>query len=148
VHSSRVVAAKKLWLVLLVAGLAGSVLLAAPAAAEDVRVNVTVSHASSREGPIERRELLPRGFDVGSHRVVQSRTLRIEMGQEARHELPNGSLVKLRPSERRENDLMMHVEVEGATTADLRMRNGKRVTIRVPQPYQGGNLLVHLEPRF
>jgi hypothetical protein len=128
---------------------AGILLLSsAPAQAEDVKVILTVSHASSQKGPMEQPNLLPPGFNFQSHRVLQSETLNLAMNQEATRRLPNGKTVKLRPTERRENDLAMHVEVEGATVSDLRMRNGKRVTIRYPEPYEGGNLLVHLEARF
>ncbi|NNL67493.1 MAG: hypothetical protein HKP30_14685 [Myxococcales bacterium] len=121
---------------------------AAPAQAEDVRVTVIVSHASAKQGPMEQPKLLPPGFNFQSHRVLQSETLTIGMNQEAKHRLPNGKSLKLRPTEKREKNLMMHVEVEGATVSNLRMRSGKRVTIRHPEPYQGGNLLVHLEARF
>ena len=121
---------------------------AAPAQAEDVRVPVIVSHASAKKGPMEQPNLLPPGFNFQSHQVLQSETLTIGMNQEAKHRLPNGKWLKLRPTEQREKNLMMHVEVEGATVSNLRMRSGKRVTIRHPEPYQGGNLLVHLEARF
>ena len=90
----------------------------------------------------------PPGFNFQSHRVLQSKSFRLEMNQEGKLRLPNGKNVKLRPTGRDGNQLMLHVEVEGATRSDLRMRNGKRVTIRHPAPYEGGNLLVHLESRF
>lgn len=128
--------------------LGAALLVAAPAAAESVRVSVVVSHASSEKGPMEQPNLLPPGFNFQSHRVLQSTSLDLAMGQTGTVRLPNGKSVTLRPTELRENDLMMHVEVEGATRSDLRMRNGKRVTIRHPEPYQGGNLLVHLEASF
>jgi hypothetical protein len=135
------------------AALGAALLLAAPAAAEAVRVSLVVSHASSQQGPMEQPNLLPPGFNFQSHRVLQSTTLDLAMGQTGTHRLPNGKTVKLRPtaqpcSARSENDLMLHVEVEGGMTSDLCMRNGKRVTIRHPEPYQGGNLLVHLEAFF
>ena len=120
----------------------------APAHAADVQVVLTVSHASNQQGPMEQPNLLPPGFNFQSHRVLQSQTLGLNMNQEASHRLPNGKQVKLRPTGQQGNQLSMHVEVEGATKSDLRMRNGKRVTIRHPEPYQGGNLLVHLEARF
>jgi len=128
--------------------LAAAVLLARPAFAENVTVTVIVSHASQEKGPMEQPNLLPPGFNFQSHRVLQRETLNLAMGQEAQLTLPNGKAVKLRPTSIQGDHLMMHVEVEGATRSDLRMRNGKRVTIRHPQPYQNGNLLVHLEARF
>lgn len=136
---------KKVSLWLLAAVLLG---FAGTATAQNVQVNVMVSHTSTQPGPVERRDLLPQGFAPKSHRVLQSTTLNIAMNQEGSHQLPNGRMVKLRPSGVQGGQLAMHVEVQGATRSDLRMRNGKRVTIRHPEPYQGGNLLVHLEARF
>lgn len=128
---------------------AGVLLLApGPARAADVQVALTVSLASSQPGPMEQPKLLPPGFNVQSHRVLETETLQLDMNQEASHRLPNGSQVRLRPTGKDGNQLSMEVEVEGATRSNLRMRNGKRVTIRHPEPYQGGNLLVHLEARF
>jgi hypothetical protein len=136
-------------LVVSVAGaLAVLLLQTGPAAAQDVSVQVIVSHASQEKGPMEQPRLLPPGFDFQSHQVLQQKTLRLGLGEEGKTELPNGKDVKLRPESVQGNQLMMHVEVEGATKSDLRMRNGKRVTIRHPQPYKNGNLLVHLEARF
>lgn len=128
--------------------LTGALFLAGSARAADVEVHVTVSAASHQKGPMEQPGLLPPGFDFQSHRVLQSKSLSLNMGQEGKVELPNGKDLKVRPTSRDGKHLMMHVEVEGATTSDLRMRNGKRVTIRHPEPYQGGNLLVHLEANF
>ena len=130
--------------------LAGWALLSAagPAQAADVQVTLTVSHASNQQGPMEQPKLLPPGFNFQSHRVLQTQRLGLAMNQEASHRLPNGKQVKLRPTAKQGNQLSMHVEVQGATKSDLRMRNGKRVTIRHPEPYEGGNLLVHLEARF
>jgi len=128
--------------------LAMGVFLGGSAAAENVTVTVIVSQASQEKGPMEQPNLLPPGFNFRSHRVLQQQTLNLAMGQEAQLTLPNGKAVKLRPTSIQGDHLMMHVEVEGATRSDLRMRNGKRVTIRHPQPYQNGNLLVHLEARF
>lgn len=118
------------------------------AEAADVQVTLTVSHASSQKGPMEQPNLLPPGFNFQSHRVLQSETLNLGLNEQASHRLPNGKRVRLRPTQKQGNQLSMAVEVEGATKSDLRMRNGKRVTIRHPEPYQGGNLLVHLEARF
>jgi hypothetical protein len=127
---------------------AGALLLAGPAAAKDVEVQVIVSHASQQKGPMEQPQLLPPGFNFQSHQVLQRSTLKLAMGEEGKTELPNGKSVKLRPTSVQGDQLMMHVEVEGATKSDLRMRDGKRVTIRHPQPFKDGNLLVHLEARF
>lgn len=131
-------------LLALVAGL----LWAGPAAAQNVSVLVIVSHASQEKGPMEQPNLLPPGFDFQSHKILQRKTLNLAMGQEGSLQLPNGKAVRLRPESIQGNQLMMHVEVEGATKSDLRMRNGKRVTIRHPQRYENGNLLVHLEATF
>jgi hypothetical protein len=119
-----------------------------PAAAENVSVQVIVSHASQNKGPMEQPKLLPPGFNFQSHQVLQRDTLDLAMGAEGKTTLPNGKSVKLRPESIQGDQLMMHVEVQGATKSDLRMRNGKRVTIRHPQAYKDGNLLVHLEARF
>jgi len=130
------------------ASIGALLLFAAPAVAESVKVDVVVSHASSQKGPMEQPNLLPPGFNFQSHKVLESKTLTLEMGQTGTERLPNGKQLELRPDELRNNQLRMHVEVEGATKSDLSMRNGKRVTIRHPEPYQGGNLLVHLEAHF
>lgn len=131
-----------------IVALAVALVWAAPAAAQNVSVQVIVSHASQNKGPMEQPKLLPPGFNFQSHQVLQRDTLNLGMGKEGRTKLPNGKTVKLRPDGIQGNQLMMHVEVQGATKSDLRMRNGKRVTIRHPQSYKDGNLLVHLEARF
>jgi hypothetical protein len=128
--------------------LAAGLLWAGPAAAQNVSVQVIVSHASQQKGPMEAPNLLPPGFDFQSHKILQRKTFDLALGQEGQLELPNGKAVKLRPESIQGNQLMMFVEVEGATKSELRMRNGKRVTIRHPQRYENGNLLVHLEARF
>ncbi len=127
---------------------AAAFLLAGQATAQTVSVQVTVSHASQEKGPMEQPKLLPPGFNFQSHKVLQQTTLNLGMGEEGKTKLPNGKNVKLRPTSIQGKQLMMHVEVEGATKSDLRMRNGKRVTIRHPQAYKNGNLLVHLQARF
>jgi len=132
----------------LAGALAVALVFALPAAAGDVRVDLVVSFASHDKGPMEQPNLLPPGFDFQSHRVLESKTLDLAMGQEVRERLPNGKTLTLRPTSLEGGQLMMHVAVEGATRSDLRMRDGKRVTIRHPEPYQGGNLLIHLEPHF
>ena len=130
------------------AALAAALLLAGPALAQNVSVQVIVSHASQEKGPMEQPRLLPPGFNFQSHQVLQQTTFNLAMGEEGNTRLPNGKNVKVRPNSVQGKQLMMHVEVEGATKSDLRMRSGKRVTIRHPQPYRNGNLLVHLEARF
>ena len=128
--------------------LAAGLLWAGPAAAQNVSIQVIVSHASQEKGPMEAPNLLPPGFDFQSHKILQRKTFNLALGQEGQLELPNGKAVKLRPESIQGNQLMMFVEVEGATKSELRMRNGKRVTIRHPQRYENGNLLVHLEATF
>ena len=128
--------------------LAAGLLWAGPAAAQNVSIQVIVSHASQEKGPMEQPNLLPPGFDFQSHKILQRKTFNLALGQEGQLELPNGKAVKLRPESIQGNQLMMFVEVEGATKSELRMRNGKRVTIRHPQRYENGNLLVHLEATF
>lgn len=128
--------------------LAAGLLWAVPAAAQNVSIQVIVSHASQEKGPMEQPNLLPPGFDFQSHKILQRKTFNLALGQEGQLELPNGKAVKLRPESIQGNQLMMFVEVEGATKSELRMRNGKRVTIRHPQRYENGNLLVHLEATF
>jgi len=131
-----------------IVALAVALAWAAPAAAQNVSVQVTVSHASQNKGPMEQPKLLPPGFNFQSHQILQRDTLNLALGKEGKTKLPNGKTVKVRPDSIQGNQLMMHVEVQGATKSDLRMRNGKRVTIRHPQSYKDGNLLVHLEARF
>ena len=142
-RSSRLV--KKLAL-----ALAGAALLlpAGMASAEKVSIHLIVSHASSKRGPMEAPKLLPSGFTPTSHKVLEKKTLKVEMQKQVRHQLPNGKQLKLRPTEKVDNHLKVQVEFEGAMNGQLRIRNHKRVTIRDPQTYDQGNLLVHIEPRF
>ena len=61
--------------------------------------------------------------------------------------LPTGRAVRLRPMDVGDDGVLVAVEVEGGTEADLRVPN-RRIVVIGGQPYEGGRLVISLEPRY
>lgn len=128
---------------------------AAPAAAQHVspvRLEIMVTHASSTPGPVdpgaaELHRQLHEDFRYESLRVLQRKTLHLQVNEIGKMKLPNGRWVRVRPLNQVGNRLLMAVEVEGSLATDLRLRNHRRVSIGSHR-YKDGTLVITFKPDF
>jgi hypothetical protein len=117
-----------------------------------VSVEVTVSHASDSEGPIDPRgrkfdEELRKHFVYKSFRVLQTERLRLGMNQTGQVRLPTGSFVRVQPLGVEGDRVLLDVEVENTLRTQLRIQNHHQVLVGA-QRYQDGKLVIHLRPDY
>jgi hypothetical protein len=129
--------------------------LVAPAAAQpsqSVRMEVMVSHISNEPGAVDPRasrldRTLRDQFRYESLKVIQTQTLKLGLDEVGTVRLPNGRRLRVRPLQIDSRGVLTAVSLEGSVDADLRIRNGHLVVIGAER-YQGGKLVVSLEPHF
>ena len=133
---------------------AASILLtAAVASAQDkVAFHMMVSHVSQTPGPIDPRgevlhRVLKSEIRYESLKVLDTQVLSLRLNDIGSMKLPTGRRVRLRPMDLGEDGVLVAVEIEGSTQADLRVPN-RRIVVIGGQPYQGGRLVISLEPRY
>jgi hypothetical protein len=112
-----------------------------------------VSHVSPEPGTID-----PRGAELDRHlrqeiryqslRVLEVRRLALRLDEIGSVKLPTGRRVRLRPLDVGAGGVLVAVDVEGSMKTDLRIPNGKLAVLGPGEPYQGGRLVISLEPHF
>jgi len=117
-----------------------------------VSLSVMVSHISDAEGSIDPRasrlhDKIRKQLKYSSLRVLEDRTLRLALDEVGRVELPNGRAFRVRPGDVGDGGVLLAVDVEGATKADMRVPSGHLVVLGAGS-YEGGTLVISLEPRF
>ncbi len=122
------------------------------AAQQKVGFHLMVSHVSHEAGSIDPRakalhEVLQREIRYESLKVLDDKVLSLALNDIGSMKLPTGGQVRLRPMDLGDDGVLVAVEVEGSTQADLRVPN-RRIVVIGGQPYQGGRLVISLEPRF
>jgi hypothetical protein len=141
--------------VLALAAVACTAGLGPPAFAQAVRrigLDLTVSHASERPGPIdpaatELDRRLREDFRYGSLRVLQRRRLDLGAGEIGGLDLPTGKRVRIRPLHLGEGGALLAVDIDGTLHTDLRVRDEKPVVIGVDR-FEDGRLILTLEPEY
>jgi len=123
---------------------------AAAEEAEKIPVKVLVTHVSNEGTGVEpggkglhdnfRKHQIP----FNSVRVIKKERVVMELDEVHRIPLPNGRKARIRPISRRENSVLMAVDVEGSVKVDARMRSQKPFIIRAGK-HDGGNLVISLE---
>jgi hypothetical protein len=78
---------------------------------------------------------------VEQHRMV------LDLDEVGTVRLPNGQRLRLRPLDVGEKGVLMAVDVGRSVKADVRARSG-HLTIIGAQPYQDGQLVISVEPRY
>lgn len=78
---------------------------------------------------------------VEQHRMV------LDLDEVGSVRLPNGQRFRLRPLDVGESGVLMAVDVGKSLKADVRARSG-HLTIIGAQPYQDGQLVISVEPRY
>lgn len=117
---------------------------------EPVVFRIRVIQASEQKGQIEpgceeTRRLLP-WANFNRMRLLKERRLRLVMGQAGRVDLPTGKRVVLRPISIL--DQRLHVHLQGPSiNGRLRMVPGRPIILG-PQHYDGGRLIVRIDPEF
>ena len=111
-----------------------------------------VSHVSQTPGPIDPRgealhAVLKREIRYESLKVLDTQVLALQLNDIGTMKLPTGRRVRLRPMDLGEDGVLVAVEIEGSTQADLRVPN-RRIVVIGGQPYEGGRLVISLEPRY
>ncbi len=138
------------WSLLLASVLAA--LLASPAAAQEVGVELMFLHASNEAGPIDAKarevdRALRGEFKYESLRVLETQRLRLGVGEQGSRTLPTGSAVRVRPVKIENGGVVLDVEIEGTLRTNLKVTHGHWVVIGA-QRYQDGKLVVTLRPTF
>jgi hypothetical protein len=122
------------------------------AAQNRVGVDVIVSHISSQSGTIDPRgrnvhEKLRSQIRYESLRVLQLEHLNLRIDQIGSLDLPNQRKLRVRPMDVGERGVLLAVEVEGFADSDLRIPNHHMVIFGT-HPYEGGKLVISLEPSW
>ena len=132
-----------------------AILMALPGVAHaqgKVAFHLMVSHVSKSPGSIDPRgealhRVLQHEIRYESLKVLDTQVLTLGMNEIGTMKLPTGRAVRLRPMDVRDDGVLVAVEVEGGTEADLRVPN-RRIVVIGGQPYEGGRLVISLEPRY
>lgn len=119
---------------------------------ESVGLSLTVSHASTKPGPIdpnaaEVHRQLRHLFRYESLRVIEERHMELRMQQLGGIDLPTGKRVEVRPLSCTPSGVLIAVEIPGTLQTDLRVPNHKPVVIGVER-YQDGTLILTLQPDY
>jgi hypothetical protein len=141
-----------------------ALLVSAPAGAQQLRdpgvgrkvgaigFQMTVSHVSPNPGPIDPRgaalhRRLKDEIRYESLRVLEQRRLDLAMDEIGTLQLPTGRRLRVRPLDVGKQGVLVAVDLEGSMKTDLRVPNHKLVVIG-GQPYEGGRLVITLEPEY
>jgi hypothetical protein len=117
-----------------------------------VTLSLTVSHASSRPGPIDPsvaslHRQLSNEFRYESLRVLERRHMDLRMQELGGVDLPTGKRVQLRPLAVSPSGVLIAVEIPGTLQTDLRVPNHKQVVIGMDR-YEEGRLILTLQPDY
>lgn len=132
---------------------ATSLLLAGTASAQTARrvgLDLTVSHASSRPGPVDPEaarlhQSLRDDFRYESLRVIERRRLDLRTGEIGGLELPTGKRVRVRPLHMGTGGVLLAIDIENTLQTDMRVPDRKPVVIGVDR-YDDGKLILTLQP--
>ncbi len=145
---------KRHWAGVLLAtcALAASLGPARTAAAETIEIEVTVAILSSEPGKVDPRgkkllEKLSSQLRFESLKVIEQRQLVLAIDDVGEVMLPNRRVLRVKPLLVDARGALLAVEMEGTLESQLRVRSGHLVVLG-PQRYQGGQLVVALEPHF
>ncbi len=122
------------------------------AEADRVALTVTVTHLSKSPGAIDPKaadihKRLRDEFRYESLRVLERRRMNLRLDEVGSLKLPTNRWVRVRPLHVGDRGVLIAVDVEGILQTDLRVENGRAVDIGA-QSYEGGKLVVTLEPRY
>ena len=112
-------------------------LLAAPAGSQQLRD----PGPARRPGTVIWKPMVP------GLRVLEQRRLDLAVDEIGTMQLPTGRRLRVRPLDVGKQGVLVAVDVEGSMKTDLRVPNHKLVVIG-GQPYEGGRLVITLEPEY
>ena len=117
-----------------------------------VPIRVLVTHLSNHGVGIDPDakqldEKLSRQFKYDSLKVLQKRTINLELDEVGEIRLPNGRAARVQPIHKGKDGLLMAVDIEGALKTDARVKNHNQLVIRAGR-YEGGDLVISLEPDY
>ena len=119
---------------------------------ERVPIRVLVTHLSNHGSGIDKDakqldEKLSRQFKYKSLKVLQKRTIDLEIDEVGEIQLPNGRAARVQPIHKGKHGVLMAVDVEGALKTDARVKNHNQLVIRAGR-YNDGDLVLSLEPDY
>jgi hypothetical protein len=134
-----------------------ALLLAAPAAAQDLRpiaFEVTVVYVSSGKGDVERSDrarrvdrIIGRQIKYDSLRVLDFKRRQVPLNQIGSVTLPSGKRFSFRPMDLSDDGVLVAVDVERSAQGDFRIPRRKPFVFG-GQRYQDGQLVILLEPDY
>ncbi|HXK23981.1 MAG TPA: hypothetical protein VMS55_15030 [Myxococcota bacterium] len=90
-------------------------------------------------------KLSSQGIRFDSAEVLQKKQLEMGVGEVHTIDLPNGRKARVQPLHQGEDGLLMGVDVEGSSKADVRARPNHTVIFSAG-PFRDGKLVLSLEP--
>jgi hypothetical protein len=116
-----------------------------------VPLRVMVTHLSNRGRGVDagakdlESKLSSQGIHYDSAQVLEEKRLDLSVDEVGTIDLPNGRKARVRPLHRDADGVLMAVDVEGASKADVRARPNHTVIFSAG-PYEDGKLVLSLEP--
>lgn len=118
-----------------------------------VRATLMLTHFSNRAGGIDPRarrldaRLQRENIRFPSARVLQRRSVALELDRIETLQLPDGRVARFRPMHMGARDVLMAVDVEGGVKMDARVRDGHMVVIDGGR-FEDGKLVISIEPDY
>jgi hypothetical protein len=118
-----------------------------------VRATFMVTHLSNREGGVDPRatrldeRLRRQNIRFPSARVLQERTVTLEIDRVETLALPDGRVARFQPVHIGDQGVLLAVDVEDAVKMDVRVRDGRMVVIDGGR-FEDGKLVISVEPAY
>jgi hypothetical protein len=90
-------------------------------------------------------KLSNQGIRYDSAQVLEKKRMQLQMNEVGTIDLPNGRKARVRPMHRSEDGVLMAVDVDGASKADVRAKPNHTVIFSAG-PYEDGKLVLSVEP--
>jgi len=122
-----------------------------PKKRSSIPMRVMVTHLSNQGRGIDagaqdlENKLSNQGIHYDSAQVLQKKRMKLKMNEVRTIDLPNGRKARVRPMHQGADGVLMAVDVDGASKADVRARPNHTVIFSAG-PYDDGKLVLSLEP--
>ena len=90
-------------------------------------------------------KLSNQGIRYDSAQVLEKKRMNLKMNEVGTIDLPNGRKARVRPMHNSEDGVLMAVDVDGASKADVRAKPNHTVIFSAG-PYEDGKLVLSVEP--
>lgn len=122
-----------------------------PKKSGSIPLRVMVTHLSNHGRGVDagaqdlENKLKSQGIRYDSAQVLQKKRMKLKVDEVGTIDLPNGRKARVRPMHRDNKGVLMAVDVDGASKADVRARPNHTVIFSAG-PYDDGKLVLSVEP--